>query len=96
MALDETHFFYADRGATSVYKFRVTGDDTIYVWFEYGEGGGSLHTTPNEGPYDVDHQLADADLADLDTLLQAKGTTKDQWTKDLMAQYGERVAWTYP
>jgi len=36
VALDVTHFEYADRGPTSVYKFRVGDDPRIYVWFEYG------------------------------------------------------------
>jgi len=96
MALNETHFDYADRGAMSVYKFRAGDDETTYVWFEYGEGEGSLHTTPIRGPYDVNDPLEDAECADLDALLKARGVTKAQWIEDLMAQYGAPLAWTYP
>jgi len=96
VALDQTHFFYADRGATSVYKFRVGEDPTVYVWFEYGAGQGSLHTTPKGGLFRPDDPLDDAPVADLETLLRERGTTKEQWIEDLLAQYGERIAWSYP
>ena len=96
MALDQTHFFYADRGPTSVYKFRVGDDPLVYVWFEYSDGEGSLHTTPRGGPFRTDDPLGDAPFPDLETLLAERGTTKAQWTEDLFAQYGERVAWSYP
>jgi hypothetical protein len=96
MALDQTHFFYADRGPTSVYKFRVGEDPTAYVWFEYGDGEGSLHTTPKPGPFRPDDPLGDAPFEGLDALLEARGTTKAQWTLDLLAQYGERIDWAYP
>jgi hypothetical protein len=96
MALNETHFEFADRGATSVYKFRFPDDERVYVWFEYGNGAGSLFMTPYEGPYRVEHDLEPAPHADLDALLAHHGTTKEQWVKDLMAQFGERLAWTYP
>ena len=43
MSVHETRFEFADRGATSVYKFGFPPDyDVIYVWFEYGEEAGSL------------------------------------------------------
>lgn len=96
MALDQTHFLYADRGPTSVYKFRVEDDPTIYVWFEYSDGVGSLHTSPEGGPFRPDDPLEDAPFADLETLLAERGTSKAQWVEDLFAQYGERVAWSYP
>jgi hypothetical protein len=96
MALDQTHFFYADRGPVSVYKFRVGEDPAVYVWFEYGGGEGSLHTTPKEGPFRPEDPLGDAPVADLDTLLVQRGTSKAQWTLDLFAQYGERIRWAYP
>lgn len=96
MALDQTHFFYADRGPTSVYKFRVGDDPLVYVWFEYSDGEGSLHTTPRGGPFRTDDPLGDAPFPDLETLLSERGTTKAQWIEDLFAQYGERVAWSYP
>jgi len=96
VALDVTHFEYADRGPTSVYKFRVRDDPRIYVWFEYAGGQGSLHVTPYGGPYRPDHPLEDAEDGDLDALLAKHGTSRTQWVKDLFAQYGERVAWTYP
>jgi hypothetical protein len=44
----------------------------------------------------VDHPLEQADFDDLQSLLAARGTTKAQWVKDLMAQFGEPLAWTYP
>jgi len=96
MALDQTHFLFADRGHTSVYKFRVGEDPSIYVWFEYQGGGGTLYTTPKSGPFRPDDPLEDAPFPDLDTLLAERGTTKEQWVTDLFAQYGERVAWSYP
>jgi hypothetical protein len=96
VALNTTHFEFADRGATSVYKFRVGDDPTIYVWFEYGGESGALHTTLRSGPYRVDDPLTGAEFADLDALLAARGTTREQWIEDLLAQYGERLAWTYP
>ena len=95
MAKNETHFEFADRGATSVYKFRFEGEDTHYVWFE-SAGQGSLHTTPNPGPYSIHDDLGDPDHDDLDSLLAAHETSKKQWVQDLMAQFGERLAWTYP
>lgn len=96
MALNTMHFEFAERGATSVYKFRVGNDPSYYVWFEYGGGSGSLHTTPRPGPYRADDPLGTAEFADLDGLLAARGTTRAQWIEDLLAQYGERLAWTYP
>jgi hypothetical protein len=96
MALDQTRFLYADRGPTSVYKFRVGDDPAIYVWFEHSDGTGSLHTTPAAGPFRPDDPLEDAPFADLETLLLERGTTKAQWVEDLFAQYGERLAWSYP
>jgi len=96
VALNTTHFEFAERGATSVYKFRVGGDPSLYVWFEYGNEAGSLHATPQPGPYRADDPLVTAEFADLDALLAARGTTRTQWVKDLLAQYGERLAWTYP
>ena len=96
MALNETHFEFADRGSTGVYKFRFEEDPAIYVWFEYDNGTGALHTTPEAGPYRVDHALMAAEHKDLESLLAARGTTKQQWVLDLMAQRGESLAWTYP
>ncbi|MDH3590304.1 MAG: hypothetical protein OER88_00385 [Planctomycetota bacterium] len=96
MAKNETHFEFADRGATSVYKFRFDADGPIYVWFEVEGGGGSLHTTDRPGPYSIDHDLGPADHDHLDGLLAANETTKEQWVRDLMAQFGERIAWAYP
>ncbi|MHC4223367.1 MAG: hypothetical protein ACYSX0_10825 [Planctomycetota bacterium] len=96
MALNETHFEYADRGSTSVFKFQVEADPTIFVWFEYGDGKGSLHTTREMGPYRVEHGLVPAAYPTLDALLEARGSSKEQWVRDLMAQFGERLAWTYP
>ncbi|MHC4958823.1 MAG: hypothetical protein ACYTGN_10660 [Planctomycetota bacterium] len=95
MALNETHFEFADRGATSVYKFRFAEDDRVFVWFEYDGGGGGLFTTSEGGPYRVEHDVEPAS-GDLDGCLAEHGTTKSQWVKDLMAQFGERLAWTYP
>jgi len=89
-------FEFADQGATSVYKFRVGDEDkTIYVWFEQ-EGSGSLFTTTAPGPYRVEDPLEPAMVSTLDELLQMSGTTKEQWVGDLMAQFGERLAWAYP
>ena len=96
MALNTTHFEFAERGATSVYKFRIGGDEAHYVWFEYGNETGSLHTTPQPGPYRVEDPLATAEFADLIALLVARATTRAQWVTDLMAQYGEYLEWTYP
>ena len=96
MALNATHFEFAERGSTSVYKFRFDEDDRIFVWFETGEGKGTLHTTSDKGPYRVDDELGAAESADLEALLRTHGTTKAQWVEDLMAQFGERLAWTYP
>ncbi len=97
MARNETHFEFADRGATSVYKFRFAGDhtETIYVWFE-SDGAGSLHTTSKPGPYSIEDELGSADQPDLDALLATHETSKHQWVNDLMAQFGERIAWLYP
>ncbi len=95
MALNETFFLYADRGATSVYKFRFEGDSGFYVWFEYDGKDGSLFTTTEPGPYRVDQPLEPAGT-DLESLLAEHGTTKEQWVKDLMAQFGEPLAWQYP
>ncbi|MHC4547812.1 MAG: hypothetical protein ACYTEZ_03460 [Planctomycetota bacterium] len=95
MALNATHFEYADQGETSVYKFTVGDDPTLHVWFEYADGGGSLHTTPQPGPYHAEEPLGNAAFQDLEALLAARGTTKEQWVKDLMAQYGEYLAWRY-
>jgi hypothetical protein len=96
MARNESHFEYADRGSASVFKFQVGADPTIYVWFEYGSDKGSLHTTPEAGPYRVEHPLVPAAYPTLGALLDAHGTTKAQWVEDLMAQFGERLDWTYP
>jgi hypothetical protein len=96
MALDQTHFLYADRGPASVYKFQVGEDPRIYVWFEYAGGTGSLFVTPRKGPFRPDEPLEEAPFGDLDALLAEGGTTKAQWVEDLMAQYGERIAWVYP
>ena len=96
MSLNETFFEFADRGSTNVFKFRFEDDPNQYVWFEYEGGGGSLHTTPNPGPYRVDDPLHRCDFNDLDALLAGRGTTKGQWVTDLMAQFGEPLAWTYP
>ncbi len=96
MALNTTRFQFAERGATSVYKFQVGDDQAHYVWFEYGDGTGSLHTTPRPGPYRVEDPIGTAEYADLEALLAARGTTRSEWVKDLLAQYGERLAWTYP
>ena len=96
MALDTTHFFYADRGATSVYKFRVGEDPAAFVWFEYGARPGLAPHDAEGGPFRADDPLEDAPFPDLDALLAERGTTKDQWVEDLFAQYGDRVEWTYP
>jgi hypothetical protein len=96
MALHKTEFLYADRGPTSVYKFRVGDDKTTYVWFEYSDGHGSLHRTPAAGRFRPDDPLEDAPFGDLETLLGERGTTKAQWVDDLFAQYGERIDWSYP
>ena len=96
MALNETFFEFADRGSTSVYKFRFEEDENLYVWFEYAGGGGSLHTTRSPGPFRVEDELGRADFPDLGALLTARATTKEQWIEDLMAQFGEPLAWTYP
>jgi len=97
VARNLTHFEYADRGETSVYKFTFKDDPTIYVWFEYGPGeSASLHTTPYPGPYRAEHPLEPCEFDDLEALLKARGTDKEQWIRDLMAQYGEYLAWQYP
>ncbi len=96
MALGQTRFLYADRGPTSVFKFCVGDDPVVYVWFEYSDGTGSLHTTAAAGPFRPDDALEDASFPDLDALLVERGTTKAQWIEDLFAQYGERIAWSYP
>lgn len=96
MALNETHFMFAERGSTSVYKFSFQKDDRVFVWFEYGNGSGSLFTTAERGPYRVDHPVEKAPYNDLVACLEDHGTSKDQWIQDLMAQFGERLAWTYP
>ena len=36
------------------------------------------------------------DAAEFGALLAERGTSKAQWVEDLFAQYGERIAWTYP
>lgn len=95
MARNETFFLYADRGATSVYKFRFEGRPEFHVWFEYDGGDGVLFTTPEPGPYSVEHALEPAKIG-LEELLAERATTKAQWIKDLMAQFGEPLAWTYP
>ena len=95
MSLNDTFFKSVERGATSVYKFQVKEDPNLYLWFEFADGSGALYTTPQSGPYDTDHPLSPAEFNSLDDLLAARGTTKEQWVKDLMAQYGERIAWTY-
>jgi hypothetical protein len=96
MALDQTHFLYADRGPTSVYKFQVGEDPATYVWLEYSDGQGALFVTPRAGPFRPDEPLEEAPFQDLETLLTERGTTKAQWVEDLFAQYGERVDWSYP
>lgn len=96
MALNETHFMFAERGSTSVYKFGFQKDERVFVWFEYGNGSGSLFTTGEAGPYRVDHDVERAPYNDLAACLEDHGTTMGQWIKDLMAQFGERLAWTYP
>ena len=96
MALNETHFMFAERGSTSVYKFDFGKDDRVFVWFEYGDDPGSLFTTGEPGPYRVDHAVEQAPYNDLAACLEDHGTTKEQWIRDLMAQFGERLAWTYP
>lgn len=96
MAKNETTFTYADRGETSVYKFHVGQDPQLYVWFEFGNGGGSLYRTPARGPWRADDPLEPAEKASLEELLESRGTTKLQWVADLLAQFGERLGWTYP
>lgn len=93
MARNDTFFQYADRASTSVYKFRVGDDPTLFVWFDYGKGQGSLHTTATAGPYRVEEELADAPFSSLEELLGARGTSRAQWEKDLLGQFGERLAW---
>ena len=96
MAVHETTFKFADRGATSVYKFSFPTDETVFVWFEYANGSNALFTTPASGPYRVEDPLEKAEYDDLDACLAAHETDKQTWIKDLMAQFGERIAWTYP
>jgi hypothetical protein len=97
VAVNETYFDAVERGATSLFKFRIGDEDpTRYVWFEFPDGSGALHTTPRIGPYDPADPLGGVEFETLDTLLTAKGTSKSQWVKDLMAQYGEVLEWTYP
>lgn len=102
MAVHETRFEFADKGPTSVYKFHFPDDDgdptndVYWVWFEYAGGGGSLFRTPGPGPYKAEDDLEPAPHNDLDRLLAEHGTTKRQWIEDLLAQYGERISWTYP
>jgi len=95
VSLNVTRFQSAEGGATSCYKFQVDDDPNTYVWFEFGDGAGSLHVTPRTGPFDPADPLADAEFSTLDDLLDARETTKLQWVRDLMAQFGERLAWTY-
>jgi hypothetical protein len=96
VAKNETHFEYADRGATSVYKFRFPEDPNVYVWFEFAGDGASLYSTARPGPFRPDDALGPAPFGDLDELLASRRTTRAQWIADLMAQFGERLAWTYP
>ena len=96
MALNETYFLYAERGSTNVFKFKVCDDPTIYLWFEYGDSGGALYTSRETGPYRVEHPLGPAEFSTLDELLDARETTREQWVKDLLAQFGEQIGWTYP
>jgi len=93
MARNDTHFEWADGGATGVYKFRVGGDPALYVWFDFGKGQGSLYRTVHAGPYRAEEPLLAADFASLDDLLGARGTTRAQWRRDLSAQFGERLGW---
>lgn len=96
MALDRTRFLWANRGRTSVYKFRVGDDPTIWVWFVHGGGQGSLHTAPSAAPFRADEPLGPAPFPDLGALLSARGTSEAQWREDLLAQFGERIAWQLP
>jgi hypothetical protein len=96
LARNVVHFEFADKSRVGIYKFRVDGDPKVYVWFEYGNGTGSLFTTPRPGPFRAEDPLDPAPFSDLDALLAARGTTKAQWVEDLLAQYGERLAWRYP
>jgi len=96
VARNVTHFESADRGRVGTYKFRVDDDPGVYVWFEHGSGPGSLFTTPRAGPFRPEDPLDPAPFPDLEALLRARGTSKERWVEDLMAQYGERVAWRYP
>jgi hypothetical protein len=95
VAKNESFFTYADKGETSVYKFRVGDDPQLFVWFEHN-GGGSLYRTPAKGPWRADDPLEPAEQGTLDEMLQSRGTTKRQWIDDLLAQFGERIGWKYP
>jgi hypothetical protein len=95
--MNESFFDGVERGATTVFKFRIGDEDpTRYVWFEFPDGSTALHTTSRIGPYHPDDPLGSVAFATLNELLEAKGTSKEQWVKDLMAQYGEVLEWTYP
>jgi len=99
VATHETRFEFADKGETGVYKFRFprsTDPDTLFVWFEYADGGGSLFRTDRPGPYRADENLEPVGHDDLDRLIREHGTTKQRWVEDLIAQYGEWLAWAYP
>lgn len=96
MAYHETVFAFAERGPISVYKFRLDGDPTDYVWFVKPDGKGALYRSKRPGPYRSDEPLEPAEFATLEELLESRGATKDRWLADLMAQYGERIHWTYP
>jgi len=86
-------FLSADHGAIPVYKFRVGSDPAIFLWFDYGPKGEGLYTTSNEGPFSPGDPISPAPLPSLDALLRARGLTKALWNEDLIAQFGERVAW---
>ncbi len=48
------------------------------------------------GPFRNDDPLENATFATLKELLTERGTSVEQWAKDLMAQYGEYIGWAYP
>lgn len=96
MAVNATHFFSADEGRTSVFKFRVGDDPTPWVWFRYADGSSALYATAASTPYRVEDALTAAPFPDLDSLLAARGTTRSQWDEDLLAQFGERIGWRTP
>ena len=96
MAINVTHFESADRDDTSTYKFVVADDPAIYVWFTFADGPGQLYTTVRPGPFRSDDPLENASFGNLEELMTERGTSVEQWTKDLMAQYGEYIGWAYP